>query len=182
MDPTNTAALLAACRSGQREAWDELLDRYEQLVFVAACREGLSEDDAADVAQITFEALLLRIDSVGEGRELGSWLLAMARRQSRRVRAGVSIPPPPVCDGSFSEPLPEDPTVHYDTAMWVRDGMEQLDPPCRDLIAALYFDPSHPSYAELASRLGRPLGSIGPTRARCLERLRRLLDDADRRW
>lgn len=173
----STAELASACRAGTHEAWEELVDRYERLVFAVAAREGLSVDDAADVTQTTFEALLAQLDRIRDDDQIASWLMTVARRQAWRVRndrarqaADESI----TIDGDGGS---VDPISDHNTVMWVYQSLSKLDSPCRELITALYFDPISPSYAEVASRFGRPIGSIGPTRARCLNRLRELLGE-----
>jgi len=171
--------LLDACRRGDTEAWDAVLDRYERLVYAIACREGLSKEDAADVTQTTFEALLAQLDRIRDDTQISSWLMTVARRQAWRVRNDRNRHLP-VEATTFDNPENStDPVADHHVALWVYGGLSELDPRCRDLITALYFDPGTPSYAEVASRLGRPVGSIGPTRARCLKRLRGILEEGD---
>lgn len=169
--------LLAACREGDHLSWDLLLDRFERLVYAVALREGLSGEDAADVTQTTFEALLAHLDRIRDDSQIASWLMTVARRQAWRVRNDRNRLLPD--EETTLEGLEDstDPVADHDTAMWVYEGLSGLGSPCRDLITALYFDPATPSYAEVASRMGRPVGSIGPTRARCLKRLRDLLGE-----
>ncbi|MEL7155693.1 MAG: sigma-70 family RNA polymerase sigma factor [Actinomycetota bacterium] len=174
------AGLVVACRRGDAEAWDELLDRFERLVFAVALREGLSIEDAADVTQTTFEALLAQLDRIRDDTQVASWLMTVARRQAWRVRKDRDRLRPDeqtTLDGTEDMIDPTDDTADV---LWVYQGMSELGSPCRDLITALYFDPGTPSYAEVATRLGRPVGSIGPTRARCLQRLRHILGEANR--
>jgi RNA polymerase sigma factor (sigma-70 family) len=166
--------LLDRCRRGDRRAWAELLDDYERLVFSIPLRYGLSREDAADISQLTFTELLQSIDVVREDERLVGWLATVARRQSwrlleRRRRESVVEEVPEVA-------VP-DPTDDWARDEWLYDGLLALDSRCRELIIALYLSPGPSSYADVARRLGRPIGSIGPTRARCLERLRSVLDD-----
>ena len=174
-----TPDLLDACRRGDTEAWDAVLDRFERLVYAIACREGLSREDAADVTQTTFEALLAQLDRIRDDSQVSSWLMTVARRQAWRVRNDRKrfLTDEAVTLDSSEDST--DPVAEHDTTLWVYEGLSELDPRCRDLITALYFDPGTPSYAEVASRLGRPVGSIGPTRARCLQRLRGILEETD---
>lgn len=177
----STAELACACRAGDTDAWDQLLDRYQQLVFAVASREGLSSEDAADVTQTTFEALLGQLDRIRDDSQIPSWLMTVARRQAWRVRDD-RVRQAPVPDDSpvmTRAQVAVDPIADFNTMIWVYQGLAQLDAACRALLSALYFEPSSPSYAEVASRFGRPVGSIGPTRARCLERLRKTLGDVD---
>ncbi len=179
---SSTPELARACRDGDPAAWAELLDRYERMVFAIACREGLSLDDAADVTQITFESLLAQMNQIRDDTQIASWLMTVARRQAWRIRNDriKQVPDESLTMATGPEPEASDPITQHSIAMWVYEGLADLDARCRDLITALYFDPGGGgSYAEIASRLGRPVGSIGPTRARCLERLRRLLGDME---
>lgn len=170
--------LAAGCRSGVTGAWEQLLDRYERLVFAVAFGEGLSADDAADVTQATFEALLKQLDRIRDDEMIVSWLTTVARRQAWRVRSD-RIRHVPDDTAATAEDGKVDPISDHSDAMWIYHGLSQLDPRCRDLLTALYFDPRGPSYAEVATRLGKPVGSIGPTRARCLNRLRDILGEVD---
>ena len=171
--------LVAACREGDTQAWDQLLDRFERLVYAVAVREGLAGEDAADVTQTTFEALLAQLDRIRDDTQIASWLMTVARRQAWRVRNERNRLLPDEDTTVEGSDATTDPLADHATAMWVYEGLSELGSPCRDLIAALYFDPGTPSYAEVATRLGRPVGSIGPTRARCLQRLRNILGEVD---
>jgi RNA polymerase sigma factor (sigma-70 family) len=167
--------ILDACRRGDADAWRELLDRYERLVFSVPLNYGLSRQDAADVCQVTFTILLQSLDTIRLEERLGSWLATVARRQTWRLmdrsrhEIATETPPEPGTGDNPSDVLEE--------LLWLYEGLRKLDRRCRDLLVALYFDSSEPTYADVASRLGRPLGSIGPTRARCLERLRAVLGE-----
>lgn len=173
------SSLVVSCRDGDTEAWDELLERFERLVFAVALREGLSVEDAADVTQTTFEALLAQLDRIRDDAKIASWLMTVARRQAWRLRKERQRLRPDEHATLYGSEDLVDPTAERADALWVYQGLSELGPPCRDLITALYFDPGAPSYAEVATQLGRPVGSIGPTRARCLQRLRDILRDDD---
>jgi RNA polymerase sigma factor (sigma-70 family) len=170
------AELLSACRSGDQDAWELLLQRYERLVFSVALRNGVTREEAADVTQMTFIALLESIGKLREEHRVASWLMSVARRlawrerrRNERERVGLE-----------GLSWPEDGIVAWERVAVIHEGLQQLGQACRDLLLALYFDPAAPSYAVIAERLGRPIGGIGPMRARCLQRLRALLgEDAD---
>lgn len=166
--------LLAACRRGDASAWSVVLDRYERLVFSIALRYGLSRDDAADVTQATFTALLQGLDGIREHDRLASWLATVARRQTWRLLERARREPHTTLNGDG--PQAPDAIEGWERAEWLHGGLDTLDEPCRELLAALYLDPAQPPYADVAARLRRPVGSIGPTRARCLARLRTILD------
>ena len=175
--------LIRQCRHGSTGAWHQVLNRYERLVFSIPLRYGLSRDDAADVAQLTFTALVQNMDKLAEDSRLGAWLSTVARRNTwRKLERRRREMPSEHLEGTF---LAEnavalgksdaDSIEHWELSDWLDTGLSQLDEKCRKLLTALYFQPELDSYAEVAEHLGRPLGSIGPTRARCLKRLKRVL-------
>jgi RNA polymerase sigma factor (sigma-70 family) len=166
--------LLQRCRKGDAEAWEILVGRYERLVFSVALRNGVSWEDAADVTQTTFIALLDAIDLLREDQRLGSWLMTVARRQAWRSRRRGERMTGPLDRSS----APADAIEDWERLVWLHAGLEQLGDPCRELLTALYLDVDSPSYAAIAPRLNRAVGSIGPLRARCLARLRAILGEA----
>ena len=172
-----TRALVEACRTGDHDAWDELVTRYERLVYGIARAEGLAPEDAADVTQATFEALLDRLHDLRDPDRVAWWLMTVSRRAAWRVRdrGRRELPVEP----SDPEVLRAEATRDHQhgavDSLWLYEAMQELGDPCRELLAALYLEPTAPSYAEVAIRLGRPIGSIGPTRARCIDRLRGLM-------
>lgn len=169
------ADLVARCRHGDPDAWDQLVARYERLVFSVALRNGLTREDAADITQATFMALLESLDRLQDDERLASWLMTVCRRQAwaLRSRTRLEVADADQVDGAVDN---YDPTVQWDELTALHDALDALDHPCRELLCALYLDPAEPSYTEIARRLGRRIGGIGPMRARCLQRIRRLLD------
>lgn len=171
-DPTD-AELLERCRRRDAAAWRLLVARYERLVYSVALRNGLTAEDAADVTQTTFVALIDALHRLRDEDRLASWLMTVARRQSWRIRndrrRGVSL-------DDVAEQA-EDPLADWATVTVLHDGLAQLGGICRDLLLALYFDPDEPSYAEIAERFGRSIGGIGPLRGRCLQKLRVIIED-----
>lgn len=165
--------LLAACRLGDQDAWGTLIERYERLVFSVALRNGASREEAADITQMTFVALLESIERLRDEQRLASWLMSVARRLTWRQRRRRER------EGAAEELArwPDDPIGAWERVAVVHDGLQRLGRACRDLLLALYFDPTSPSYAEVARRLGRSIGGIGPMRARCLQHLRSLLGE-----
>lgn len=191
-DQASDADLVRACRDGDAAAWRALIERYERLVYAIPLRMGLDRDDAADVFQLTCAALLNSLDAIHDPARLGGWLATVARRHSWatiRRRAG-SVPLAELDDGAeaalaagaaaLGAPgaavLAPDRIQSWELALWLDQGLVKLSAKCRDLLTALYLDVTEPSYVEVAARLGIPVGSIGPTRARCLERLRQVLE------
>ncbi|HEY9392034.1 MAG TPA: sigma-70 family RNA polymerase sigma factor [Mycobacteriales bacterium] len=175
-----TAALLKRAGSGDQQAWDELVSRHSSLLWAVARAYRLGQADAADAVQTTWLRLLEHLDRIHEPDRLGGWLVTTLRREclsilrrTRRERlnagddAALDLP-----DGS--DPLDTDLLRRErDAALWQAfSGMPER---CQTLLRALVATPP-PSYDEVSTELGMPIGSIGPTRARCLHRLRILLE------
>ncbi|MBA3530571.1 MAG: sigma-70 family RNA polymerase sigma factor [Ardenticatenales bacterium] len=177
-------ALIQGCRQGKQATWGQLLDQYERLVYSIPLNYGLSSEDAADIAQLTFTIFMQSVDSLRDDSHLAAWLATVARRHSwrlleRRRREHVS----PNGDLTEQMELLGDPDAgkaleRSEMVEWLHHGLTLLDERCRTLLLALYFDAEQPSYTDVASRLKMAVGSIGPTRARCLQRMRELLEPA----
>jgi RNA polymerase sigma factor (sigma-70 family) len=170
------AELVHACRNGQRWAWDALVERYQRLVYAIPLRAGLNPDEAADVFQVVFLRLFEHLDELREPQAVGKWLITTAKREAWKV-----LRQRPAEEGTVDG----DPAVHLLEAhpneeLWLdqvmaREALEQIGERCRQLLWMLYFDQSQPSYEEISRQMKMPPGSIGPTRARCLEKLRQVL-------
>lgn len=172
LTPSN-ASLLQRCRSGDQVAWSILVARYERLVYAIPIREGLDAETAADVAQYAFSELHRCLDAIREPERLAGWLAIVCRRAVWRHKSGL-VPTVELREERM-EPVP-DFAQPYAEAVALYDAIESLGEPCRNLIRGLFFDPNEPDYASIAIYLGRPVGSIGPLRGRCLARLRQILN------
>jgi RNA polymerase sigma factor (sigma-70 family) len=166
--------LIDGCRAGDRRAWRRLLERYERLVYAVPHNLGMSGEDADDVVQSTFAIFLERIDTLTTDDRLGAWLSTVARRQTFRLwerrdrdQAVMDRSNEVVDDDAWSTRIAE--------IEWVDRALAGLNERCRTLLTLLYFTDPPPPYDDVARRLGRPVGSIGPTRARCLATLEKLL-------
>lgn len=169
------AALVQMAAAGEPRAWDALVDRFAGLVWAVARGHGLSAEDAADVSQTTWLRLAEHLDRIREPERIGGWLSVTARNESLRVRrlARRQVPvetlsevPDDSAGCSVDRRLLES---ERDAQMW--RAFELLPGPCKLLLRTLMADPA-PSYVEVSAVLGMPIGSIGPRRSRCLERLR----------
>ena len=167
--------LLTRAASGDQPAWDEIVERFSSLVWATARAHRLSRDDAADVAQTTWLRLVEHLDRIRDPERLGAWLATTARHESLRVirRGGREQP----TDEPDLFEAPDDDTVDRLLLEQERDGMiwrafASLSDRCKTLLRILLAD-EPPSYEEVAASLGMPVGAIGPTRMRCLDRLRR---------
>jgi RNA polymerase sigma factor (sigma-70 family) len=165
--------LLQRCAAGDERAWDQLVGRYDRLVFSVALKNGVSREDAADITQLTFVALLDSIEVLREDGSLPHWLMTVARRQAWRVRQRTQREQP----WPDEEMEPGTTEEDYERIAVVHGALARLGTRCRRLLYALFFDPEDPPYAVIADRLDCAVGSIGPQRARCLQRLRALLHE-----
>jgi RNA polymerase sigma factor (sigma-70 family) len=163
--------LVARCLSGDEGAWAELIERYQRLIYSVAYTLSESSEDAADVFQQVCLELYQRLHQLRDVETLPAWLITVTRRQAGAVlksRKGfVAI--------SEEHPHVDERIGAIENEYLVERALLDLPERCRTMIDLLYRHPSQPSYAEIAQRLGIPVSSIGPTRARCLEKLRKLL-------
>lgn len=185
-DGAELVELVERCLTGDDAAWSVLVARYERLVYSVALRQGLSFDDAADVTQTVFEALFQSLGQIRHTPNLAAWLVSVTQRHcwranlKRRQETPTDAPLETVTGGNAKLVHPPG-VARLDEAadsLAIVEAVTSLPEPCRTLLLSLYFDPTEPSYAEVAVRLRRPVGSIGPTRARCLESLRQILAKA----
>lgn len=169
-------SLLQSCRRGDARAWRELLDRYGRLVYSIPINFGLTATDADDVAQATFSALIQSLHVIEDEERLGAWLGTVARRQTWRLAERRKRETPKEHDQLDGLSTDDDARAKVERLEWVHQGLVRLDERCKSLLTALYFDEGERSYVEVADRFSMPVGSIGPTRARCLSKLREILE------
>jgi RNA polymerase sigma factor (sigma-70 family) len=187
MTPSDTSLVLA-CREGDSEAWSTLVQRYQRLIYTVPRRAGLSEDLAADVFQRVFLKLVEQINKIEQPDRISAWLVTTARRESlailRRERSrsnqisSESEEEDPLATVSAASPLPDELLEQLEDQQLVRQALAQLDERCRTLLELLFYSDKPLSYAQIATALQVPDGSVGPTRARCLQRLRKMLEAA----
>jgi len=187
-DPTSEdddARLVARCRSGDAAAWAQLVRRYQRLVYTVARRAGLDEHTAADVFQAVFARLFEQLANLRQPERVQAWLVTSAKREALSVRRRQSSWVSLDDDGADGEssgvasmadegPLPEQLLGEIQLMHKLRLALQRMDSRCRSLLTMLFADDERSSYAAVASSLGLPIGSIGPTRSRCLDKLRKL--------
>jgi RNA polymerase sigma factor (sigma-70 family) len=178
------ADLISACKDGEEEAWDALVGRYERLVYTIPYRYGLTPTEVSDVFQSVWLALLRNLTNLRQPDRIAAWLVTTARRECWERRRGTNYKKVITTDldsqiikAKSDEPSPDELVSTFERHETLRQAMDHLDPRCRRLIHLLYFDPSIPTYADVAEMLSMPIGSIGPMRARCLKKLRKILVD-----
>lgn len=179
--PTDSQ-LIERCRQGQQEAWQQIITQYERLVFSIPLNYGLTRADAADIAQRTFTTLVEHLDRLRPDSNLGGWLATVARRHAlhhlRKHKREFLGRAEDVASSHFLlNSAGQDAIAYWERVDWLNQGLELLDKRCRTLLLLLYFSAETPPYEEVADQLGLRVGSIGPIRGRCLDRLRAILED-----
>jgi len=175
----DVAGLVRRAAAGDRWAWERLVDQYARLIWAITRDFKLVESDAADVAQVTWLRLLENIHKIENPDRVGSWLAATARNECLRNLAArkrvVLADDDIVLDGAaVAEPEVDERLLSAERAVMVREALSHLPWRWQRMLELLMSDPPA-SYSEISEQLGLPIGSIGPTRNRCLARLRVLL-------
>jgi RNA polymerase sigma factor (sigma-70 family) len=170
--------LVARARSGDQQAWDALVDRYAPLIWSICRTYRLDGADAEDAGQRVWLQLAAQIDTIREPAALPGWLATTTRRECLRVRRAAQrspaagyVPDPETLPGEEAGTAEQE-LLTAERHAALREAFDDLPPRCQQLIALLAADPPVP-YAEISTRLGIPVGSIGPNRGRCLDQLRR---------
>jgi RNA polymerase sigma factor (sigma-70 family) len=171
------AELIDACLRGEEQAWHELVARYSRLVYSIPRHRGFSAEDSDDVFQNVFTIVYRQLPSLREPRALAAWLITITQRQCSRVhRPGSATLGLDETTLESPEQL-DDPVQLWERAQLVEQALNRLDERCRELLRALFLDTSAESYQAVAARLQIPIGSIGPTRARCFKKLAQILEE-----
>lgn len=172
------AALIDRCLTGDQEAWTELVNRYSRLVYSIAFKSGLDEDNAADVVQNVFTIVLRRLESLQDTERFSAWLITTSHRESWRYKKQMREQP---LDEAF-DPVDDAPTAPQQVIAWeqaslVHRSLDRLGDRCQRLLRMLFLEDPRPAYEDIAADLGIAIGSIGPTRGRCLKQLRGHIGD-----
>jgi RNA polymerase sigma factor (sigma-70 family) len=184
------ATLVRRCQQGDGHAWGQLVARYQRLVYAIVTRMGLDEHAAADVFQAVFEKLVQHLPRLREPDRLQAWIVTTAKREGlaarRQGQRHVSMTRADEDEGDGSAewdvaddaPRAEQLLDDLQQLDLLRNGLDRLDERCRELLLLVFRDEDERlGYDEVGRRLGLPVGSIGPTRARCLGKLRKLLGE-----
>lgn len=175
-------SLVRAAAAGDTRAWEQLVDRFAGLVWSICRTHRLTDDDAADVVQLTWLRLLENLDRIRDPQRLAGWLATTCRREClallRRSRSSVNLEEEHM-DRLLGGGSPADEPLlaaEQYAALW--QAFQQLSKWCQRVLGELVVDVDDgpPSYRLVAAKLQVPVGSLGPTRARCLGQLRKLLD------
>ena len=174
-DDQSVIALVTRAAGDDQQAWDELIERYAPLVWAICTRYRLSNHDIEDVGQSVWLLLVAQLGKLREPAALPGWLATTTKRECLRVVTATRKSQQlgsTVDDVSFADKraIDEDILIAERNAA-LRTAFAELPPHGQHLLAMLFRDPPC-SYSEISATLGIPIGSIGPQRARCLERLR----------
>jgi RNA polymerase sigma factor (sigma-70 family) len=175
----DVAQLVRRAVKGDCWAWERLVDQYARLIWAITRDFQLIESDAADVVQVTWLRLLERIHQIQNPDRVGSWLASTARNECLRHLAArkkvVLAEDDTVLDGAaITDPEVDERLLSAERSLIVREALAHLPRRRQRMLELLMADPPA-SYAEISAQLGLPIGSIGPTRSRCLAQLRVLL-------
>jgi RNA polymerase sigma factor (sigma-70 family) len=165
--------LLARAAEGDQESWNALVDRFSQMVWSIARGFRLDEATAKDVTQTVWLRLVENVDRIKDPERLPGWLATTCRREALRVKGARErmVPTDFEFDVPAESPSLEAMLVEDEEAREVLAAFGALNGECQQLLRLLCTDPPL-SYEEIAEIVGRPIGSLGPTRSRCLERLK----------
>jgi RNA polymerase sigma factor (sigma-70 family) len=179
--------LVEDCLNGDSAAWEALVFRYQRLIYSIPVKLGFTQDDAADVFQSICLKLVEKLETLRDHNRLGSWLITATTREcwrkaalSRREAPGL-LPSRDAPDEDLAQVpaeylLPVEAQVILEQQQLIREAVLQLPERCRRLITMLFYEKDELSYAAIARLMKMPVASVGPTRARCLEKLRKFLD------
>jgi RNA polymerase sigma factor (sigma-70 family) len=178
--------LVLDCRRGDELAWEKLVQRYQRLIYTIPLRAGLDQDQAAEIFQDVFTTLFQKLNDIEEPEKLQAWLVTTARRKTWRAISKaerervVDVSGGQTIDDVESvlrdeTPLPDEQLLKLEEQHRIRLAVSLLDERCRTLLQMLFYRSEPLSYPEIAAALKIREGSVGPTRARCLEKLLRLL-------
>jgi RNA polymerase sigma factor (sigma-70 family) len=179
--------LVAQCLDGSQAAWVALITRYQRLIYSIPLRARLSADDAADIFQSVCLKLYEKLSTLRDHDRISSWLITTTNRECWRVSARNRRDSPPSGfegedEGERIDEIPsaampiDEQREALERQQIVRETVESLPERCRDLLRMLFYQKDELSYADVAQRMRIPVPSVGPTRARCLEKLKKLLN------
>jgi RNA polymerase sigma factor (sigma-70 family) len=175
--------LVKECLQGEAAAWSELLSKYKNLTFSIPIKYGFSQEEAADIFQSVCLDLVNNLISLREPRALAGWLIRVTHnkcfhhmRDKRRYGVQESDQPEPALP---AEQIPENILNELQREQLLRTALRGLNTRCQQLVGMLFFESPPRPYKEIADSLQLATGSIGFIRARCLDKLRRKLEEMD---
>ncbi|WP_026875940.1 RNA polymerase sigma factor [Jiangella gansuensis] len=185
MADLSVSELVEAASRGDQRSWDRLVDMHASLVWAVVRSHRLDTGEAEDAFQTTWLRLVENLGRLERPDRLPAWLVTTARRECLRVarRGGTELPDALIAeradDAARPDPGPVEALLAREEQVEVLRAFQRLEPRCQDLLR-LTVAATDPRYADVAAELDMPVGSVGPTRQRCLGHLRRLLGGTDR--
>jgi RNA polymerase sigma factor (sigma-70 family) len=182
--------LVDRCLDHEFGAWEEFLRRYGRLIYSTIHKAGLRPDEQEDAFQSSVMAIYRQLPKLRDREKIVSWIVGITWRQavdrirlrSREIR--MEEVRDPVLRGSLDPPadavLPDEDRVALELAQHATEALDSLPGRCRRLLNLMFYEHPPLDYAEIARREGVPVGSLGPTRARCLQKMRRFF--RERGW
>lgn len=175
------------CLEHADQAWDEMLRRYSNLIYSTILKVGLPPEEQEEAFQATVVAIYRQLPRLRQPERLLSWIIGIAWRQavnrirsrSRETRLEEVTDPimAHAIDRPAAGPLPDEERLALARSQQLLEALEQLSERCQRLLGYLFFEDPAPDYQEISRREKIPIGSLGPTRARCLDKLRKLFQD-----
>jgi RNA polymerase sigma factor (sigma-70 family) len=189
----NDATIIEACLKGNEKAWDVLIERYQSLIYSVPLRYGMSKADADDIFGAVCLILLDKLPTLRQQDRIMGWLVTttkrecwrVSRKSSRAIAASDFAKPAAGGDEQAADGMAniadqnrmlQDDVILLEEQQLIREGLTRLDERCRNLLQMLYYSADPIPYNQVAKTLNLPEGSIGPTRARCLKKLRDFLE------
>lgn len=178
------AALVKRCQKGDQSAWDELVERYQRLIYAVPRRAGLSEEQAADVFQEVFVTLVEKIADIREPEKIRSWMVTTAKFKTWGVIRGTKARYGPATDEEMdaemaaitdTSPLADDMLIEVEEQHMIRSALQLIEERCKRILSMIYLCDPAASYAEVAAAIGVGETSISPLRTRCLKKLEKVL-------
>jgi RNA polymerase sigma factor (sigma-70 family) len=172
--PTPVTDLVARAARGDAGAWAEIVERYTPLLWAICRRYGLTDAEAQDVGATVWLRLVERLGQLREPAALPGWLATTTRNECLSVLRKGARQVPALDDELVldDEPGTEHWLLQQERYVALRQAFADLGERCKTLLRLTFADPPIP-YADIAARMGMPVGSVGPTRGRCLDALRR---------
>lgn len=178
--------LVKACREGDESAWEAITYKYQNLLYSIPRRAGLGKDLAADVLQEVFTTLYVKIDLLEKPEFLRAWLITTTKHKTIHIISRETRGRPrsidddendPAFEIADKSPLADEILIRLERESQVENAFTEIDDRCRRLLMMLYLESDKVPYSEIAEKLEIPLGSIGPTRARCLQKLLKFMPE-----
>lgn len=179
------AELVKACRRGDETAWNDLVDRYQRLIFAIPRRAGLSEEQAADILQEVFLTLFEKLDDIEQPDKIRSWIVTTAKFKTwGLVRSEKGFYSPETEEEMEQEmarlpdtsPLADERLIELEQQHLIRAALREVEERCQKILSMIYLRDASASYADVAEEIGVGETSISPMRARCLKKLAKILN------